>query len=118
MKVHDQKKKKSLFIPIKLHSITISSVIQYTSEVHSTSSPFKKKKKEALTKEEERKTRWKREEKEQRGGNEEKKKKGMEKVCAKGKEKGRMTCGKKEERKEERMKEREKEKKGEEEKEE
>ena len=42
--------------------------------------------------------RWKRGEKEQRGGNEEKKKKGMERVCTKGKEKGRMRCGKKEER--------------------
>ena len=42
----------------------------------------------------------------------------MEKVCAKGKGKGRMGCGRKEERKEERMKEMEKEKKGEEEKEE
>ena len=52
--------------------------------------------------------RWKRGEKEQRGGKEEKKKKGMERVCAKGKEKWRMRCGKKEERKEERMKEREK----------
>ena len=42
----------------------------------------------------------------------------MERVCAKGKEKWRMRCGRKEERKEERMKEKEKEKKGEEEKEE
>ena len=42
----------------------------------------------------------------------------MEIVCAKGKEKWRMRCGRKEERKEERMKEKKKEKKGEEEKEE
>ena len=39
--------------------------------------------------------RWKIGEKEQRGGKDEKKKKGMERVCAKGKEKGRMRCGKK-----------------------
>ena len=73
-----KKRKKSLFIPIKLHSITISSVIQYTSEVHSTSSPFKKKKKEALTKERgkenevekrrKRTERWKRGEEEKRDG--------------------------------------------------
>ena len=41
----------------------------------------------------------------------------MERVCAKGKEKGRMRCGREGERKEERMKKKE-EKKGEEEKEE
>ena len=38
----------------------------------------------------------------------------MERVCAKGKEKEIMRCGRKEERKEERMKQKEKEKKGEE----
>ena len=42
----------------------------------------------------------------------------MKRVYAKGKEEGRMRCGRKEGRKEERMKEKEKEKKGEEEKEE
>ena len=42
----------------------------------------------------------------------------MERDCAKGKEKKRMRCGRKEERKEERMKEKKKEKKGDEEKEE
>ena len=57
-------------------------------------------------------------ERKERGGKEEKKKKGMERVCAEGKGKGRMRCGRKEERKEKRMKEKEKEKKGEEEKEE
>ena len=31
----------------------------------------------------------------ERGGKEEKKKKGMERVCAEGKGKGRMRCGKK-----------------------
>ena len=36
-------KEKSLFIPIKLHSITISSVIPYISEINSTSSSLKKK---------------------------------------------------------------------------
>ena len=50
-------------------------------------------------------------EEKERGGKEEKKKKGMERVCAKEKEKGRMICGRKEEREEERMKEKEKEKK-------
>ena len=89
-------KEKSLFIPVKLHSISISSVIPYTSEVHSTRSSLKKKKKPL------------------RDGKEEKKKKGIERVCAKGKEKGRMRWGRKGERKEEK----EKEKKGEEEKEE
>ena len=39
-----QKEKKSLFIPIKLHLITISSVIPYTLEINSTSSSLKKKK--------------------------------------------------------------------------
>ena len=43
---------------------------------------------------------WKKGEEEHRGGKEEKKKKGLERVCAKGKEKGRMRCGRKEERKE------------------
>ena len=38
-------KKKSLFIPDKLHSITISSVIDYILEVHSISSSLKRKKK-------------------------------------------------------------------------
>ena len=86
-------------IPVKLHSITISSVILYTLEVHSTSSSLKKEKKTLK--------RWKRGEEE----------KGMERVCAKGKEKGRMRWGRKEERKEKRLKEKEKEKKEEEEKE-
>ena len=36
-------KEKSLFIPIKLHSITINSVIPYISEINSTSSSLKKK---------------------------------------------------------------------------
>ena len=57
-------------------------------------------------------------ERKERGGKEEKKKKGIERVCAEGKGKGRMRCGRKEERKEEIMKEKKKEKKGEEEKEE
>ena len=47
----------------------------------------------------------------ERGGKDEKKKKWMERVCAEGKKKGRMRCGRKEERKEERMKEKKKEKK-------
>ena len=51
--------------------------------------------------------RWKKGEEEERDGKEEKKRKGMERFCAKGKEKGRMRCGRKEERMEERMKERE-----------
>ena len=38
-------KEKSLFIQVKLHSITISSVIPYISEINSTSSSLKKKKK-------------------------------------------------------------------------
>ena len=38
-------KEKSLFIPVKLHSITISSVIPYISEINSTSSSLNKKKK-------------------------------------------------------------------------
>ena len=36
-------KEKSLFIPIKLHSITISSVIPYISEINSTSSSLEKR---------------------------------------------------------------------------
>ena len=52
-----------------------------------------------------------------KGGKDEKKKKWMERVCAKGKEKGRMRRGRKGEGKEERMKKKEK-KKGDEEKEE
>ena len=57
-------------------------------------------------------------ERKERGRKEEKKKKWMKRVCAEGKGKGRIRCGRKEERKEERMKEKKKEKKGEEEKEE
>ena len=96
-------KEKSLFIPIRLHSITIRSVIPYILGIHSTSSSLKKKKEENF-----RKKKGKRDENKWKRGEEEK---GMERVCAKGKKK-------KEERKEERMKEKEKEKKGEEEKEE
>ena len=94
-------KEKSLFIPIRLHSITIRSVIPYILGIHSTSNSLKKKKNF-------RKKKGKRDENKWKIGEEEK---GMERVCAKGKKK-------KEERKEERMKEKEKEKKGEEEKEE
>ena len=36
-------KENSLFIPVKFHSITISSVIPYISEINSTSSSLKKK---------------------------------------------------------------------------
>ena len=94
-------KEKSLFIPIRLHSITIRSVIPYILGIHSTSSSLKKKKKTSGKKKGKRdENKWKRGEEE----------KGMERVCAKGKKKN-------EERKEERMKEKEKEKKGEEEKE-
>ena len=99
MKVHDSKRKNlSLFQSnyIQLQSV-VSSITPRKYIVQEVPS---KKKKPA------------------RGGKEEKKKKGMERVCAKGKEKERMRCGRKEERKEERMKEKEKEKKGEEEKEE
>ena len=75
--MHEQKGKKSLFIPIKLHSITISSVIHYTSEVHSTSSSVKKKKKtlkieigkeNKMEKRRRRTKRWKRGEEEKRDG--------------------------------------------------
>ena len=45
MQVHDSKRK-NLSIPIKLHSITISSVTPYISEVNSTSSFLKKKRME------------------------------------------------------------------------
>ena len=96
-------KEKSLFIPIRLHSITIISVIPYILGMHSTSSSLKKKKEENF-----RKKKGNRDENEWKRGEEEK---GMERVSAKGKKKN-------EERKEERMKEKEKEKKGEEEKEE
>ena len=76
MKVHNQKRKKSLFIPIKLHSITISSVIHYTSKVHSTNSSLKKKKslkkergkENEMEKRRRRTKRWKRGEEEKRDG--------------------------------------------------
>ena len=80
MKIHDPKRKNLSLFQSKLHSIAISSVIDYILEVHSTSSPLllapKKKKKKRKENEME-----KGEEKE-RGGKEEKKKKGMERVCA------------------------------------
>ena len=44
-------KEKSLFIPSRPHSITISSVIRYILEVYSISSSLKKKKKEKERKE-------------------------------------------------------------------
>ena len=118
MKVHDQKRKSlSLFQSnyIQLQSVVSSSTLRkYTVQaVPSKKKALKKErgKENEMKIKRRRAERWKRGEKEQRGGKEEKKKKGMERVCAKGKEKGRMRCGKKEEMKEERMKEREKEKK-------
>ena len=60
VQVHDSKIKKSLFIPIKLHSITISSVIPYTLEINSTSSSLKKKKRERGCAKERKKKRGKR----------------------------------------------------------
>ena len=70
-KVHSHKRK-SLFIPIRLHSITISGVIDYILEALSTSSSLEKKKKKLQEE------KWKG----KRGGKEEKKKKGMERVRA------------------------------------
>ena len=111
-KVHSHKRKKSLFIPIKLHSITIRGVIDYILEAHSTSSSLKKKKRRRKGK------RWKRGEEEKRDGKSLSERGRI--ICGRKEEikKGRMRCGRKEERKEERMKEKEKETKGEEEKEE
>ena len=77
------KKEKSLFIPIKLHSITTSCVIQYTLELQAVPSKKKKNPHEGKRKG-------------KRGGKEKKKKKGMEGVCAK---KGRIRYGRKEGRK-------------------
>ena len=74
MKIHDPKRKSLSLFQSKLHSITISRVIDYILEVYSTSSSLKKKKKRKLQ-EEKRKGK--------RGGKEEKNKKGMERVCAK-----------------------------------
>ena len=76
---------KHLFIIIEVQLITISSVIPYTSETNSTSSSLKKK--ELNPQERKRKGK--------RDGKEENKRKWMERVCAKGKEKGRMRCGRK-----------------------
>ena len=75
MKIHDPKRKSLSLFQAKLHSITISSVIDYILEVYSTSSSLKKKKKKKKLQEEKRKGK--------RGGKEEKKKKGMERVYAK-----------------------------------
>ena len=66
-----QKGKSLSLFQSKLHSITISSIIDYILEVYSTSSSLKKKKTSG------------RKRKGKRGGKEEKKKKGMERVCAK-----------------------------------
>ena len=115
MKIHDPKRKCLSLFQSKLHSITINSVIDYILEVHTTNSSLKKKN---LKRERGKENEMDKGEGKEVGGKEENKKKGMERVCAEGKEKGRMRCGRKEERKEERMKEKKKEKKGEEEKEE
>ena len=79
MKIHDPKRKNLSLFQSKLHSIAISSVIDYILEAHGTSSSLKKKK--PLERKRKGKRDGKREEKE-RGGKEEKKKKGMERVCA------------------------------------
>ena len=76
---------KHLFIIIEVQLITISGVIPYTSETKQYKQ-FPQKKKSSRKKEE-RKTRWKRGTEEERDGKEENKRKGMERVCAKGKEK-------------------------------
>ena len=93
MQVHDSKRKNlSLFKSsyIQLQSV-VSSLTPRKYTVQAV--PSKKKKNSS------------------RDGKEEKKKKGMERVCAKGKAKGRMRWGRKGEIKEEIMKEKEKEKK-------
>ena len=73
-KAHSHKGKKSLFIPIRLHSITISSVIDYILEVYSTSNSLKKKK--------EKKNFGKKRGKENEVEKRRRRKKGMEGVCA------------------------------------
>ena len=102
MKVHDQKRKSlSLFQSnyIQLQSVVSSSTLwKYTVQaIPSKKKPLKKErgKENEMKIKRRRAERWKRGEKEQRGGKEEKKKKGMDRDCAKGKEKGRMRCGKK-----------------------
>ena len=60
MKIHDLKKKNLSLFQSKLHSIAISSVIDYILEVHNTRSSLKKK---SSKEKEERKTRWKKEKK-------------------------------------------------------
>ena len=79
-------KEKSLFIPVGLHSITISDVIDYILKAYSTSSSLKKKRENFRRKKGKRDENKKKEgEGKERGGKEEKKKKGMERVCSEGK---------------------------------
>ena len=86
----DIKGKVSLYynqITIGLQSITISDIIIYILEAHSTSSSLKKKKNFRRQKEQK---------KEAKSGKEEKKK-GMERLCTEGKGNGRIRCGRKDE---------------------
>ena len=78
MKIHDPKRKNLSLFQSKLHSIAISSVIDYILEVHSTSSSLKKK---SLKRERGKENEIEKGEEKERGGKEEKKKKGMERVC-------------------------------------
>ena len=92
MKVHDPKRKSlSLFQSnyIKLQ-LVVSSITSWKYRVQAV--PLKKKN---LKRERGKENEMEKEEEKERGGKEEKKKKRMESVCAKGKEKGRMRCGKK-----------------------
>ena len=61
MKIHDPKRKNLSLFQSELHSITISSVIDYILEAHSTSSSLKKKekKRKEVEKRRRRKKRWK-----------------------------------------------------------
>ena len=79
MKIHDPKRKNLSLFQSKLHSITVSSVIEYILEVHSTSSSLKKKK--SLKRERGKENEMEKREEKERGGKEVKKKKGMERVC-------------------------------------
>ena len=86
-------KENYFFIPIRLHSVTISG---YILKAHGTSSSLKKKKE---------KERMKEKEKERKEVKKRRRRKGMERVYVEGKGKGRMRCGRKEERKEKEKKE-------------
>ena len=79
MKIHDPKRKNLSLFQSKIHSITVSSVIEYILKVHSTSGSLKKK---SLKRERGKKNEMEKGEEKERGGKEEKKKKGMERVCA------------------------------------